>query len=149
MPFDPRDRLSRRLPGSLLRIDEDGGFSSVLARGDAPSDRPDPVPPRDARPLPGLVLRAARRLAVAGPNAPLLKRLVLHPYGLRPTGRTRTVYRPTVSVDAPVDRRAELRAALADRARVRFTSVGRSRPRAFVVRPSSWTLLPAGISEEP
>jgi len=149
MPFDPRHRLRRRMPGSMLRIDEDGGLSGIFARGDAPADRPDPVPPRDTRPLSGLVLRATVRVAVAGPNAPLLKRLVLHPYGLRPTGRTRTVYRPITSNDAPVDRRAEIRAALADRTRVRFTSVGRARPRAFVVRPSSWTLLPAGISEEP
>ena len=148
MPFDPRDRLRRRLPGALLRADDDGALEGILARGDAPAERPDPVPARDARPLPGLVLRTTRRVAVAGPNAPLLKRLVLHPYGLRPTGRTRSVYRTDVTPEVPVDRRAEIQAALADRTRVRFNASGRSRPRAFAVRPSSWSLLPPGTPEE-
>lgn len=148
MPHDPRDRLRRRLPGGSLRIDEDAGIPLVYARMDTPIDRPVPVPARDTRPLPGLTARPTRRVAVCGPNAPLLKRLVLHPYGLRPTGRRRTAYLPPVEPTTPVDRRAEILAALAERRRVRFTSAGRSRPRAFVVRPSAWTLLPPTEAKE-
>lgn len=107
------DRLDRVLPGDL-------------------------VTPRVA-PAP----RRAGQLADPQPNAPLLVRLVRHPYGLHPSRPQRSRYVPEESVVEPVDRKAEIAAALAERERVRSTCPVKGRPRPFTVRPSTWVLLPS------
>jgi hypothetical protein len=141
MAHHPSDRLARRLPGEKLRA-EITAVERLLERGDAPAERPDPVPARDRAELRVPVVRATRRTATTGPNAPLLKRLVVHPYGLHPTGRTRVRIVPEAPPADKLVPRDEIAAALADRQRVRSTSAGRTRPRPFAVRPSTWRLLP-------
>lgn len=89
------------------------------------------------------VLRRASRQVDAGPNAPLLLRLVRYPFRLAPGRAARARYLPEPEATAAVDRRAVLAGALADRERVRSTSPVRGRPRPFAVRPSLWSLLPA------
>jgi hypothetical protein len=144
---DPRDRLRRRIPGADLG-EETPGVTRLFRRGEF-EDRKDPVPARDAKALPTLTLRKARKLADPTPNAPLLIRIVRTPYGLHPSGKKRARYIAEVPKVEPVDRTAEIRAALAERERVRFTSAGRRRPRAFTIRPSTWVLLPPAPSEDP
>lgn len=100
-----------------------------------PGDR---VTPRVA-PAP----RRTGQLADPQPNAPLLIRLVRHPYGLLPSRPQRSRYLLADSEVEPVDRKAEIAAALAERVRVRSTSPVKGRPRPFAVRPSTWVLLPS------
>lgn len=140
MPTDPRDRLLRPLPGEGL-VAETRGMARLHRRGDA-TERPDPVPARDQKALFTLTTRRAARLADPTPNAPLLIRIVRHPYALHPTGRQRQRYIEEPAPVARVDRTAEIAAALAERVRVRFTSAGRGRPRPFAVRTAQWNLLP-------
>ena len=138
MPFDPRIRLSRRLPGARLR-GEDDYLPGCFAREQAEARR-EVVPPRDRRELLTLTVRRARRVAEAAPNAPLLIRIVRHPYALHPGGRRRVVWLERPEAFARVDAKGEREAALAERRRVRFTLP--VRPHPFAVRPSSWRPLP-------
>ena len=143
MAFDPLLRLKRAFPGEHLD-DESEGMTALWER-DKPLDRPSPVPPRDEAELRTTKVRMVTRLAEAKPNAPLLIRLVRHPYAL-PTGRgKRVAYRGDEAAEPAntrVDWHAEVRAALADRERVRSTSAVEDRPLPFTIRPSQWTLLP-------
>lgn len=118
---------------------------------DRPLDRPCPVPARDAAELRTVTVRMVTRLAEARPNAPLLIRLVRHPYAL-PVGRgKRVAYR---GEEAPsheagrMDWHGEVRAALADRERMRSTSAVEARPLPFTIRPSLWTLMPSMAGED-
>lgn len=108
----PLDRLDRRQPGDL-------------------------VTPRVAP-----AVRGPARLADPRPNAPLLIRLVRHPYGLHPGRPVRGRYLPVEAPVEVVDRREQIAAALAERGRVRSTSPVKGRPRPFAVRPTIWALLP-------
>lgn len=147
MRFDPRDRLRRRLPGAS--VDPDAHVLDGLFAREEPPDRPDPVPPRDQKQLPTLSFRRASRLADPRPNAPLLIRLVRHPYGLSPDRPRRKVWleRTEPFVRVPVGE--EIAAALAERKGMRFTSAaGRKRPTPFAVRPSEWVLLPPEPGED-
>ncbi len=143
MAFDPLLRLKRAFPGEHLD-DESEGMTALWER-DKPLERPSPVPARDEGELRTTKVRMVTRLAQAKPNAPLLIRLVRHPYAL-PTGRGKRVsYRGEDAAEqgkTRVDWHAEVRAALADRERVRSTSAVEDRPLPFTIRPSQWTLLP-------
>lgn len=141
MASDPRDRLSRRLPGD--DVDPDRYVSERLFAREAPDARKDPVPPRDKKELLSFTLRTSRRLADPTPNAPLLIRIVRHPYGYAPDRPRRTPYIQHPEAVARVSATVEIRGALADRQRMRSTTAaGRERPRPFAVRPSVWILLP-------
>lgn len=112
--MSPFDRLDRALPGDRLR-------------------------PRDAA---GVHVRPARTVEPR-PNAPLLLRIVRHPYGLFP-GRParRVVYRAKVEPPESVDRRRVLAEALAERRAALSTGRVPVRTRPFAVRPSRWPHLP-------
>jgi len=103
------------------------------------------VPPRDRRELLTLTVRKARRLAEAAPNAPLLIRIVRHPYALHPGGRRRVTWLQRPEAMMRVDARAEHAAAREERRRVRWALP--ARPHAFAVRPSSWRPLPPAPEE--
>lgn len=116
---------------------------------DRPLERPCPVPPRDAAELRTTRVRMTGRVATTGPNAPLLIRLVRHPYALDVVRPKKVVYRgenaetgPRASTHSRVDWHAEFRAALAERERMRSTSGVELRPLPFTIRPSLWQLLP-------
>ncbi len=90
------------------------------------------------------------RLGEPKPNAPLLIRLVRHPYALDLARGKRVSYReagPVRTGDHP-DWHGELRAALAERARVRSTAGLEPRPVPFAIRPSVWGLLPPTPGED-
>lgn len=139
MPIDPRRRLDRRFPGDDLRRGVDS-LDRLWAR-ETP-DRKDPIEARDQKPLPSLATRRTTRLADASPNAPLLIRIVRHPYALATTLGARQRYIPEAPPTEHVNRAAEIAGALADRERMRFTLTGWRRPKPFAVRPSTWVLLP-------
>ena len=146
MSFDPLRRLTRAIPGEHL-VAEGAGMTGCWER-DRPLDRPCPVPARDAAELRTTTVRMVTRLAEARPNAPLLIRLVRHPYALAVGRGKRVAYRgegATEETVTRVDWHAEVRAALADRERVRSTSAVEARPLPFTLRPSQWTLMPAGV----
>jgi hypothetical protein len=138
MAFDPRTRLQRRLPGARLR-GEDDYLPACFAR-EVTEERREVVPPRDRRELLTLTVRRTRRLAEAAPNAPLLIRIVRHPYALHPGGRRRIRWLEQPEAFARVDARAEHAAARDERRRIRWTLP--TRPHPFAVRPSSWRPLP-------
>jgi hypothetical protein len=141
MPRDPRDRLARRLPGDRLAR-EGRGVGRLFAREEHGAP-PDPVPARDQKPLLQLSLRKSTRLAEPRPNAPLLIRIVRHPFRLDGARPSRAAYISHPDPEPRVRAAEQIAGALADRERVRFTSAGRGRPKPFAVRPSTWTLLPA------
>lgn len=137
---DPRERLLRPIPGASVQPDE-----SAADRIEAVFLRPEPVPPvpaRDQQELKVPVVRASRRQAVAGPNAPQLVRLIRSPYAL-PVGRPRRI-----ELIAPAPRRVEgnwrddFAAGLAERDRVRSTSPARGRVRPFAVHPAEPNPIP-------
>lgn len=145
MRFDPLHRLTRPIPGEHV-----GEFLSAPGSGmeqkwerDRPLDRPSPVPARDAATGREARVKMITRTAEVRPNAPLLIRLVRHPYALS-TGRgKRVAYREAAAApnEARVDWHAEIRASIADRQRPDGPVV-EPRPLPFTVRPSSWQLLP-------
>lgn len=147
MAFDPRVRLQRRLPGSRLRAE---ALPHLFLREEDPrgATRRELVPPRDQRDLLTLTFRKTRRVAEAGPNAPLLIRIVRHPYALHPGGRRRITWRQAAEPVQRVHAHAEVASALAERKRVRFNLDATARPQPFAVRPSTWKLLPP-TPEEP
>lgn len=117
---------------------------------DRPLERPSPVPPRDTAELRTTSVRMNAHVAEPKPNAPLLIRLVRHPYALEVVRPKKVAYRgengetgPRTSAHSRVDWHAEVRAALAERERVRSTSGVELRPLPFTIRPSLWQLLPA------
>ncbi|MES2639014.1 MAG: hypothetical protein V4850_06010 [Myxococcota bacterium] len=140
MATDPTLRLRRRLPGDRLATEE-RGLARLLAR-ERPDTRPDPVPARDKQGARAPVQRDTTHVASCRPNAPLLIRIVRYPFALPTTRGTRQKYRDEVEKFIRVDWSSEVAAALADRARLRFTSAGRGRPLPFTVRPSVWSILP-------
>ncbi len=114
---------------------------------DRPLDRPSPVPARDSKELRSPTVRMTTRTAEPKPNAPLLIRLVRHPYALDLARGKKVNYRgedatPGVRA-ARVDWHGDVRAALAERRIVRSTSAVESRPLPFTVRPSRWDLIPS------
>lgn len=147
MRHDPRDRLRRRLPGDS--VDPEAHVDARLFAREEAEDRPDPVPARDKKELLTFTLRRTTHVADPRPNAPLLIRIVRHPYGLSPNRPQRTAWleRPEPFVRVRVAE--EIAAALAEREPLRFTSAaGKSRPRPFAIRPSAWVLLPPLSGEE-
>ncbi len=138
--MDPARRLQRRFPGE--RIAREGrGIERLFAR-EAPDPRPAPVPSRDRTARAALTRRDTAQVAACRPNAPLLIRIVRYPFALSTTRGERRKYREDPPRLERLDWSAQVKEALADRLRLRFTSAARGRPLPFVVRPSSWILVP-------
>lgn len=85
--------------------------------------------------------RATRKLAVAGPNAPALIRLVRYPFALRTVRGSRQRYYQKPEPTEKVDWRAEIKAAKLERQWKSEGSPVRQRPMAFTIRPSVWKLM--------
>lgn len=142
MSSDPRNRLSRRVPGasvkpgSVLRLNVDEGREV----------RPDPVPARDLKELLVVRQRAPHRLAEVGPNAPQLIRLIRTPYAMEVVRGRRVVL---IEAAAPTEARqpfgTQTRAALEDWPTVGSPSPIQPRPRPFTVRPSADEPIPAPV----
>lgn len=146
MRFDPRHRLSRPIPGEHVGeyLSDSGSSTERAWERDRPLERPCPVPARDSGDVRQVKVKMTTRVAEARPNAPLLIRLVRHPYALDLGRAKKVAYRGQDASTAPRERmdwHGEVRAALADRPRLRSTSV-EPRPMPFTIRPSTWTLLP-------
>ncbi len=146
MRFDPRHRLSRPIPGEHVGEYLSAPESSTERawERDRALDRPCPVPARDSGDVRQVKVKMTTRVAETRPNAPLLIRLVRHPYALDLGRAKKVAYLSQDANVAPrerVDWHGEVQAALADRPRLRSTSV-EPRPMPFTIRPSTWTLLP-------
>lgn len=139
MRFDPRRRLDRRLPGAdvhpegrvQLHLDEERrGWES-------------PVPARDQAELRTVTVRNPRKLAVAGPNAPQLIRLIRTPFALAVGRPGRVRIRETAAEAEPRPAfGAAVAEALADWPEVGSTSPVQPRPRPFAPRPSAAEPIP-------
>lgn len=141
----PCDRLTRPIPGEGIGT-ESAGTARRWER-DRPAERPSPIPARDQAPLRSVSVKMTTRVGSPSPNAPLLIRLVRHPYALDLGRGKRVAYRgddagTALSAGDRPDWHGEVRAALAERVRVRSTSGVESRPLPFAIRPSLWQLLP-------
>lgn len=139
MRFDPRTRLDRRLPGQ-------GVGDTRTLRLHLNENRPlpmDPVPPRDAKELLSVTIRATKRVVEAGPNAPQLIRLIRYPYAQSvdkvKASRFREA-RPTTEPRLPTG--FAMREAEAERGEVLSARPDFSRPRAFAPRVSSASPIP-------
>lgn len=146
MRFDPRHRLNRPIPGEHVGeyLTEAGSGMERRWERDRPLERPCPVPARDRADLRQTKVKMTTRLAEARPNAPLLIRLVRHPYALELGRAKKVAYRGEdggASPRARADWHGEVRAALVDRPKLQVTSL-EPRPMPFTIRPSSWNLLP-------
>jgi hypothetical protein len=110
-----------------------------------PFDRLDRTLPGDAlvlREAAAVRVRRPGKIASAGPNAPLLMRIVRSPYRLA-TGRpTRVVYYVSPERFTRVDPAAERAGATTDREREPSRSPAGRRARPFTVRPSRLVLMP-------
>lgn len=144
MRFDPLHRLTRPIPGEHVGefLSAPGSGMEQMWERDRPLERPSPVPARDAAALREARVKMITRTAEVRPNAPLLIRLVRHPYALPPGRGKRVTYRESQAAAEPrADWHAEVRAAIADRQRTAGSTV-EPRPVPFTVRPSAWAVLP-------
>ncbi len=139
MSFDPRSRLTRRVPGAsiepakVFRLNVDERRES----------RPDPIPARDQKELLNVRTRSPRRIAEAGPNAPQLIRLIRTPYAMEVTrGRRITLIEAAPAAQARQPFGTQTQAALADWPSVGSPSPIQPRPRPFTVRPSAEDPIP-------
>ncbi len=145
MHFDPRTRLSRRVPGASV---QPGGLLRLHV-DEHREPRRDPIPARDQKALVEVRQRAPRRIAEAGPNAPQLIRLIRSPYALEVArGRRVVVNEPTPRAAARAPFGSQTHAALEEWPRVGSASPVQPRPRPFTVRPSAAEPIPAVIGPE-
>ena len=114
MRLGPYARLDRPLPGDGIRV-------------------------RDAA---AMVVRRPASMADPRPNAPLLMRIVRHPYALSTGQPRRVVYRTAPESFVPVDALAERHAAAEERVHEPFTSPVGRRLHLFTLRTSRAVLLP-------
>jgi hypothetical protein len=82
----------------------------------------------------GVVVRKAGRMPEAGPNAPLLMRVVRHPFAVAPGSGRRVVYVEEAPPIERVDPAEERRLATGDRTPGRTRSPAGRRPVPFVFR---------------
>lgn len=140
MPYDPRQRLRRAIPGERF-FQEDPAVVAVFARAEAKEIR-ELVPRRDLRQGREVVNRRnSRKIVTPGPNAPSLIRLVRYPFALRTVRPNRQRYYTKPETIEKLDWQAEIASAKAERVRGKTHSPGRTRPRAFAIRPSKWKIM--------
>jgi hypothetical protein len=139
MSFDPRSRLTRRVPGASIEPAKVFRLNVDESR----EPRPDPIPARDQKELLNVRTRSPRRIAEAGPNAPQLIRLIRTPYAMDVTrGRRITLIEAAPAAQARQPFGTQTHAALEDWPSVGSPSPIQPRPRPFTVRPSADEPIP-------
>jgi hypothetical protein len=139
MSFDPRSRLTRRVPGASIEPAKVFRLNVDESR----EPRPDPIPARDQKELLNVRTRSPRRIAEAGPNAPQLIRLIRTPYAMDVTrGRRITLIEAAPAAQARQPFGTQTHAALEDWPSVGSPSPIQPRPRPFTVRPSADDPIP-------
>jgi hypothetical protein len=137
---DPRERLLRPIPGE--RFLQEGETARQVFQRLEEKEQKELIPRRDLKTgRESQKTRTTRKLAVAGPNAPSLIRLVRYPFRLQTVRGSRQRYYTRPEAVEKVDWQAMFAEAREDRRWVRAPSPVRSRPRAFTILPSRWKIL--------